>query len=80
MKERSPKTLLPPIIQSLVKPGVLPGNHTPAEVIQTQMSWVLLAGNFVYKIKKPVNLGYVDYTSLEKRHYFCQREIELNRR
>jgi aminoglycoside phosphotransferase family enzyme/predicted kinase len=80
MKERSPKTLLPPIIQSLVKPGALPGNHTPAEVIQTQMSWVLLAGNFVYKIKKPVNLGYVDYTSLEKRRYFCQREIELNRR
>jgi len=44
------------------------------------MSFIFLTGEYVYKIKKPVNLGYLDYTTLEKRHFFCQQELELNRR
>jgi hypothetical protein len=44
------------------------------------MSFILLTGEYVYKIKKPVNLGYLDYTTLEKRYFFCQQELELNRR
>jgi hypothetical protein len=44
------------------------------------MSFVFLTGEYVYKVKKPVNLGYLDYTSLEKRRFFCQQELELNRR
>jgi hypothetical protein len=44
------------------------------------MSFIFLAGEYVYKVKKPVNLGYLDYTTLEKRHFFCQQELELNRR
>lgn len=44
------------------------------------MSCVFLTDEYAYKIKKPVNLGYVDYTTLEKRLHFCEREIELNRR
>jgi aminoglycoside phosphotransferase family enzyme len=44
------------------------------------MSFILLTGEYVYKIKKPVNLGYLDYTTLEKRHFFCRQELELNRR
>jgi aminoglycoside phosphotransferase family enzyme len=44
------------------------------------MSFILLTGEYVYKIKKPVNLGYLDYTTLDKRHFFCQQELELNRR
>ena len=44
------------------------------------MSFVFLTDEYAYKIKKPVNLGYVDYTTLEKRLHFCKREIELNRR
>jgi aminoglycoside phosphotransferase family enzyme len=44
------------------------------------MSFIFLAGEYVYKIKKPVNLGYLDYTTLEKRHFFCRQELELNRR
>ena len=38
------------------------------------------AGDYVYKVKKPVDLGYLDYTTLEKRRFFCEREVELNRR
>jgi aminoglycoside phosphotransferase family enzyme/predicted kinase len=54
----------------------------PAEVrvIQTHISWVFVASPFVFKVKKPVNLGFLDFSTLEKRRYFCQREIELNRR
>jgi len=56
--------------------------HHPAKVrvIQTHISWVFIASPFVFKVKKPVNLGFLDFSTLEKRHYFCQREIELNRR
>ena len=56
--------------------------HGPAGVraIQTHISWVFIASPFVFKVKKPVNLGFLDFSMLEKRHYFCQREIELNRR
>jgi len=56
--------------------------HKPAKVraVQTHISWVFIASPFVFKVKKPVNLGFLDFNTLEKRHYFCQREIALNRR
>src|SRR5207247_6969396 len=56
--------------------------HGPAEVrvIQTHISWVFIASPFVFKVKKPVNLGFLDFSTLEKRRHFCQREVELNRR
>jgi len=44
------------------------------------MSFVFIADDYVYKIKKSVNLGYLDYTTLEKRQFYCQRELELNQR
>ena len=48
--------------------------------IQTHISWVFIASPLVFKIKKPVNLGFLDFSTLEKRHHFCQRELELNQR
>jgi uncharacterized protein len=56
--------------------------HKPTEVrlIQTHISWVFIASPFVFKVKKPVNLGFLDFSTLEKRRHFCQREVELNRR
>ncbi len=71
---------LPAMIQALLEPGVFPDSTDTVELVQTQMSFVLLADDYVYKIKKPVNLGYLDYSTLEKRHFYCQKEIELNRR
>ena len=44
------------------------------------MSFVFLTGVYVFKVKKPVNLGYLDYTTLERRRFFCHQELELNRR
>ena len=56
--------------------------HRPREVrsIQTHISWVFIASPFVFKVKKPVNMGFLDFTTLEKRHHFCCRELLLNRR
>ncbi len=50
------------------------------EFTETHISWVLLGKNVVYKIKKPVDFGFLDYTTLEKRRFYCEKEIELNRR
>ncbi len=50
------------------------------ELIQTHISWVFITDTFVYKIKKPVNFGFLDFTSLDKRHFFCNEELRLNKR
>ena len=71
---------LPPLVEALLKPEAYPDRPQCIELVQTQMSFIFLAGEYVYKVKKPVNLGYLDYTTLEKRHFFCQQELELNRR
>src|SRR5204863_5115540 len=69
-----------PLISFLESPASYP--HGPPEIhsIQTHISWVFIARPFVFKVKKAVNFGFLDFSSLEKRHHFCQREVELNRR
>jgi aminoglycoside phosphotransferase family enzyme/predicted kinase len=52
----------------------------PVEVVETHISWVLLAGGYAYKIKKAVNLGFLDFSTLEKRRFYCAEELRLNRR
>ena len=71
---------LPEIAQALLDPKAYPDKPQRIELMQTQMSFVFLTDEYVYKVKKPVNLGYLDYTSLSKRQFFCQQEVELNRR
>jgi aminoglycoside phosphotransferase family enzyme len=68
------------IIEGLLKPESYPHRPPEIQLVQTQMSFVFLTGEYVYKVKKPVDLGYLDYTTLEKRRFFCQQELELNRR
>ncbi len=50
------------------------------DVIETHISWVILTGEYAYKIKKPVNFGFLDFSTLDKRHLFCQEEVRLNQR
>ena len=50
------------------------------KIIETHISWVLLTGDYAYKIKKPVDLGFLDFSTLDARHEYCLLEIELNRR
>jgi hypothetical protein len=52
----------------------------PVELIETHISWVLLAGPYAYKIKKPVRLSFLDFSTLELRQHFCDEELRLNRR
>ncbi|BAN35756.1 hypothetical protein SCD_n01945 [Sulfuricella denitrificans skB26] len=52
----------------------------PVEVVETHISWVLLAGDYAYKIKKAVDLGFLDFSTLGKRHFYCAEELRLNRR
>lgn len=71
---------LPFTVEALLESRAYPHKPGKVELVQTQMSLIYLTGEYVYKIKKPVNLGYLDYTTLEKRHFFCRQELELNRR
>ncbi|TAK64774.1 bifunctional aminoglycoside phosphotransferase/ATP-binding protein [Methylobacter sp.] len=50
------------------------------DIIETHISWVLLTGQYAYKIKKPVNFGFLDFSTLEKRRFYCNEELRLNRR
>ena len=70
----------PPYVQALLNPSAYPERPAAVELQQTQMSFIFLTGEYAYKTKKPVNLGYLDYTTLEKREHFCRQELELNRR
>ena len=71
---------LPELVKALLDPKAYPETTKQVELVQTQMSFVFLTDNYVYKVKKPVNLGYLNYTTLEKRYFYCQKEVELNRR
>ena len=72
---------LPPLIQQMLQPGFYPHSVTePVQLIQTHASFVLLTGDYTYKIKKPVNFGFMDYSTLEKRQHFCTQELLMNRR
>ncbi|MEG4589450.1 AAA family ATPase [Microcoleus sp. MOSTC5] len=74
-------TCLPPLIQQMLQPGFYPHGVTePVQLIQTHASFVLLTGDYTYKIKKPVNFGFFDYSTLEKRQHFCTQELLMNRR
>jgi aminoglycoside phosphotransferase family enzyme/predicted kinase len=68
------------LIEFLKNPSSYP--HRPRQVrhIQTHVSHVFIASPYVYKVKKPVNFGFLDFSTLEKRRYYCEKEVELNRR
>ncbi len=57
-----------------------PNRPKDLKTIQTHISYVFIADDFVYKIKKPVDFGFLDFTTLELRQLFCEKEVELNRR
>lgn len=68
------------LIQALTDRSVYEHPTTEIAVLQTHISWVVLTGPYAYKVKKPVNLGFVDFSTLAKRYFFCQEELRLNRR
>ncbi|RZW24668.1 MAG: hypothetical protein EX260_03795 [Desulfobulbaceae bacterium] len=71
---------LPDYITSLMKPDAYEHPADEVQLVQTHISYVLIVGQFVYKFKKPMNFGFLDFSSLEKRGHYCLQEITLNRR
>ena len=70
----------PPLVEALLDPDAYRHGDSPVELIETHVSYVFFVGDYVYKVKKPVNYGFLDFTSLEKRRRFCEQEVRLNRR
>lgn len=64
----------------LCDPRSYPHRPRRVRVVQTHASWLALAGHHVFKVKKPVDFGFLDFSTLEKRRHFCDREVALNRR
>jgi len=71
---------LPELIRSLGDPACYDHAAGPVRMIETHISHILLTGEFAYKIKKPLNLGFLDFSTLDKRLQACEEEVRLNRR
>lgn len=71
---------LPPLIQALHEPDAYPDRPASVDFVQTHISYVFLAGEWVYKLKKPVDFGFLNYTTPELRRTSCEDEVRLNRR
>ena len=65
-------------INQLIEGGRFPVACKQPELIETHISWVILCDEFVYKIKKPVHYSFLDFSTIQKRHHYCQEEIRLN--
>lgn len=66
--------------EALQSPEIYPDHPRTIRFIETHISLLFLTGNYVYKVKKPVDFGFLDFTTLEKRKFFCEQEVRLNRR
>ena len=67
-------------LKKLKNPTLYNSDLKKVKIIQTHISYVAITNNFAYKIKKPIDFGFLDFSTLEKRKYFCEEEIKLNRR
>ena len=68
------------LVHKLQRAELFPHPVGRFELIETHISWILLTGSFAYKIKKPVDLGFLNFSSLALRKFYCEEELRLNRR
>ena len=70
------------LVEALLEPRAYPLDERPSAVVlkETHISWLFLTGRYVYKVKKPVDFGFLDFTCLQKRRHFCHEEVRLNQR
>ena len=69
-----------PFVEALSHPAAYPDTTSALEVVETHISWIFLTDRWAYKVKKPLNLGFLDFSTLQKRHHYCLEELRLNRR
>ena len=70
----------PKLVESMMKPEFYPHKPDSVELIQTHISFIFIAGDLVYKVKKPVDFGFLDFTTLKKRQFYINEELRLNKR
>ena len=68
------------LVRDLINTGQLPAGMLNLQLVETHISWVLMGNEWVYKIKKPVQYSFLDFSTMEKRKYYCERELVLNNR
>lgn len=68
------------VLKSLLKPDSYPEPTTGVELVQTHVSWIFLTDSHAYKIKKPVDLGFLNFSTIDRRRFYCNEEIKYNRR
>ncbi len=68
------------LVEALLDPAAYPDPTSRVELIQTHISFVFLTDRFAYKVKKPVDLGFLNFTTLRRRHHYLKEELVLNRR
>lgn len=67
-----------PLINALCNPALYPHTVSGFQIIETHLSWIILTGPYAYKIKKPLNLGFQDFTTLANRKHYCECELRYN--
>ena len=70
----------PALVSAMLEPSLYPHSPEGVELRETNTSWVFLAGDLAYKVKKAVSFPFLDYGTVERRHEMCREEIRLNRR
>jgi len=75
-----PDEQLPEFVTFLLQPAAYAPQPSAVKLLQTHISYVFITDDFVFKFKKPVDFGFLDFTSLDKRLHFCRQELTLNRR
>ncbi|MFA4917316.1 MAG: hypothetical protein WC560_11695, partial [Syntrophales bacterium] len=70
----------PKLVETMSKTDFYPHMPESVELVQTHISYIFIAGDYVYKVKKAVDFGFLDFTDLEKRKHYCYEELKLNRR
>lgn len=68
------------VLKSLLKPDAYPEPTTRVELVQTHVSWIFLTDTHAYKIKKPVDLGFLNFSTIDRRRFYCNEEIKYNSR
>ncbi|EKD59310.1 MAG: hypothetical protein ACD_55C00080G0001, partial [uncultured bacterium] len=67
-------------VRSLLKPSAYPDPTGSVELVQTHVSYIFLTDNFAYKVKKPVDFGFLNFSTPDRRRFYCEEEVRLNRR
>ena len=72
--------MTPNMLKSLMKPAAYPVTTSTVELVQTHVSWIFLTDTHAFKLKKPVNFGFLDFSTVDRRRFYCNEELRLNRR